>query len=212
MTRAQRIAFAVVGVALAVVAGVIVWLTLRGDQPEAAPIPPAGAARVVVADAAIELPYVVEVPGTADGCPAATFRSPAEPVVTPSDGYAGVMLPGGDGAALTVACIGAVDEVGTPEEVVAGLWSGETRAEVAAEMAEAGFPDEAWPEPLAIERLTSPHGADILLTSRTGRYVLTDHYVERDGWVHGVGYLRPEGDGDVDRAVVDAILASWEWR
>jgi hypothetical protein len=112
------------------------------------------------------------------------------------------MLPGDDGAALLAACIGDVDDVGTPERVVDDLWSGKA-AEEGAEAAE-------W-ERLTVERSTSPYGDALALTSRLGTRVLTDHYVERDGWLYAVGYLRYEGV-DVDRPGVDAILASWQWR
>lgn len=200
MTRAQRIAFAVVGVALAGVVGVIVWLTLRGDQPEAAPIPPAGEARVVVADPSIELRYLVEVPQGAGGCPAATFRSQAEPEMPPVDGSTAVRLPG-EGAFM-VACIGDVDDVGTPEELVADLWAGDAD----------GTADGASWERVSVERVSSAHGDALALTSRIGGKVLTDHYVVRDGWVHAVGYLRRDGSGDADRALFDAMLASWEWQ
>lgn len=202
MSRAARIALVVVGTALVAVVGAVVWVSTQVRGPGSAPVPGAGEARTVVADPSIELPYLVEVPGTADGCPAAAFRSPAEPI-TVTDGYAGVMLPRSDDAALLVTCMGDVDERGAVEELVAGFWSGE------------GFDDpaeaEAW-ERLSIERIASPFGDAIAVTSRIGGKLLTDHYVERDGWVYGVGYLRAESDGDADRAVVDAILASWEWR
>lgn len=202
MSKAARTAVVILTVALGVGIGVIVWMTMLMDQPEAAPIPGAGDARAVVADPSIGLPYLVEVPGTAAGCPGAAFRSPADPVGTPTDGNAGVMLPGADGAALIAACIGDVDDVGTPEQVVADLWSGKAAEE---------SPEAAEWERLSVERSTSSYGDALALTSRLGTQVLTDHYVERDGWLYAVGYLRHEGS-DVDRLVVDAILASWEWR
>ena len=202
MSRAARIALVVVGVALVAVVGAIVWLTTQEDAPEAAPIPGPGAGRTVVADPSIELPYLVEVPGNDDGCPAGAFSSPVEPL-TVSDGYASLMLPRGDDAALLVTCIGEVADVGAPEEFVAQSWSGE------------GYDDPAeaamW-ERLSIERIDSPFGDSLALTSRIGVRLLTDHFVERDGWIYAIGYLRGEADSDVDRAVVDAVLASWQWR
>ena len=204
--RAARVALAVVTVALVAAVGVIVWLTMRGNQAQAAPIPGPGEARAVVADPSIELPYLVEVPGTADGCPAAAFASPVEPL-TVTDGYAGVMLPRGNGAALLATCIGAVDDMGTVEDVVADVWSGEGLEDLQEDL----VADMEW-ERLSIERITSPFGDALAVTSRLGTKLLTDHYVERDGWVYAVGYLRAEADADVDRGVVDAILASWQWR
>lgn len=203
MSRGARLTLPVVLVALVLVVCAIVWVTMRQEQAAAAaPIPGRDQARVVVADPSIELPYLVEVPGTADGCPAASFRSPAEPNVV-SDGFASLMLPRSDAAAVLVTCMGEVDERGTPEEFVEGFWSGEA------------FDDDAdaaaW-ERLSIERVASPFGDALALTSRIGGRLLTDHYVERDGWVYAVGYLRDESEGEADRAVVDAILASWEWR
>lgn len=209
MSKAARIALAVVGVALAGVVGTFVWLTVGGDAPEMAQIPPASGARVVVADPSIELPYVIEVPTGAEGCPGGTFRSPAEPLRAPQDGYVAVMLPPRGDVALVVACIGTVEENGTVEELVTDILSGERGDEA---VASGLYERDALPTPLTVERLRSPHGDDVVLTSRVGPSLLTDHYVERDGWVHAIGYLRPEGSGDVDRAVVDAILASWEWR
>lgn len=203
MSRGARLTLPVVLVALVLVVCAIVWVTMRQEQAAAAvPIPGPDQARVVVADPSIDLPYLVEVPGTADGCPAAAFRSPVEPAVL-SDGYASLMLPGGhDGALLTV-CIAAVDDVGPVGEHVAAIWTGEV-------FEESGEAD-LW-ERLSIERIVSPLGDSLALTSRIGVRVLTDHYVERDGWIYAVGYLRPAESADADRAVVDAILASWEWR
>lgn len=199
VSRHARIALAIVGAALVVVVGVVVWMA-RTDQPAGAPIPEPAEARSVVADPSIDLPNLVEVPGNADGCPAAAFSSPEGPTSV-SDGYAAVMLPRGDDAALMTACIGAVDDVGSVDEFVPKLWAGDGPGG-----------DAAGGEALSIERVISPFGAALAVTSRIGTSLLTDHYVERDGWVYAVGYLRAEADGDVDRPVVDAVLASWEWR
>lgn len=203
MSRGARLALPVVLVALALVVCAIVWVTMRQEQAAAAvPIPGPDQARVVVADPSIALPYPVEVPGTADGCPAAAFRSPAEPSSV-SDGFASIMLPGGGDGAVLAACIGAVDDLGPLEDHVASLWTGEAYDQEGEE--------DPW-ERLSIERVVSPLGDSLALTSRIGVRVLTDHYVERDGWIYAVGYLRPTASADADRAVVDAILASWEWR
>lgn len=209
MSRAARIALVVVGAALVAVVGAIVWISTQGVGAEAAPIPGPGEGRTVVADPSVELPYLVEVPGGPDGCPGGTFRSPAEPLRAPQDGYAAVMLPSSEGAAVIVACIGALEESGSVEEFVADILSGKAGDEA---VASGVLERDTLPTPLLVERLSSPHGDDIVLTSRVGLSLLADHYVERDGWVHAIGYLRREATGDVDRPVVDAILASWQWR
>ena len=201
MSRTERIALVALGAVL-VAAGVVLWWTTRPDEPAGAPIPGAGEARVVVADPSIDLPYLVEVPRTADGCPAAAFRSPAEPLSV-AEGNAGIMLPGGHDGAVLTACIGAVADVGALDRFVADVWSGEGLEDVA----EADVWERLW-----IERIDSPLGDALAVTSRVGARLLTDHYVERDGWIYAVGYLRPEASGDADRAVVDGILASWQWR
>lgn len=203
MSRGARLTLPVVLVALVLVVCAIVWVTMRQEQAAAAvPIPGPDEARVVVADPSVELPYLVEVPGTADGCPAAAFHSPAEPLTVDAGG-AGIMLPGGDDGAVLTACIGAVDDLGSVDEHVAALWTGEAFDEAGEE--------DLW-ERRSIERVVSALGDSLALTSSIGHRVLTDHYVERDGWVYAVGYLRSDASGDADRAVVDAILASWEWR
>lgn len=201
MSRTQRRVLAVVVGAFAIVVGVIIWMTMRVADASAVPIPGRGEARTVLADPSIELPYVVEAPGTAQGCPSAAFRSPVEPL-TVSEGSSALMLPRGDGAALLTACIGAVDDMGSLDDTVADVWLGVGMDEATA---------EAW-ERLSIERVVSPLGDALAVTTRVGVNLLTDHYVERDGWIYAVGYLRPEAGGDADRAVVDAILASWQWR
>lgn len=199
MSSAQRTTLALALAALVAVLGAIGW---RWWQERAAEerLPDLSTARVIEPDPDSALPYLVEVPGTADGCPAAAFRSSVEPTVGPSEGYVALTPPGADGMAVIATCLGAVTELGTPEELVAELWSGAADEESA---------EAAW-ERLSVERVTSPFGAALALTSRLGTRVLTDHYVERDGWVYAVGYLRVEGT-DADRPLVDAILASWLW-
>ena len=205
MSTAARVLTVTLVVALAGIVGLGVWLMRAGSEGGAGGLPLADAERTLVADPEIALPEVVDVPATGT-CPAFTFRAPVPTTTGPgADGYVTFALPGDDGSAVLVVCNGAVDEVGTPEEVVADLWSGET------DVAGADADADVW-ERLFAERVTSSYGDAIALTSRFGSQLLTDHYVERDGGLHIVGYLRPEASGDRHRAVVDAMLASWQWR
>lgn len=132
MSRAARVVLVVLLTALVAAAGMIASLVLRDDG--SAPIPDASEARVVAADPAVDLPYEVAVPA-GDGCPAAAFRSPAEPLLPPSAGYATVVLDQEGGSAFLAVCVGAVEEVGHLEEVVTDVWSGRAAQDVDPERA-----------------------------------------------------------------------------
>lgn len=212
MHRAANVAIAVVLVAIAGVVGGGVWLLReRRADSAAASLPVADTVRTVEVDPAdvAGLPVAVEVPAGEGECPPHAFRAPGEPLAAVDGGR--TFLLGDDGSAILTVCLGSVAELGTPEELVADIWAGTFPVEdaVAAEMmAEL----ESATERLYVERVASPYGEAIALTTRIGPSLVTDHYVERDGWVHAVGYLRRDGSGDPDRALVDAVLASWQWR
>jgi hypothetical protein len=123
--------------------------------------------------------------------------TPAESRYPPSsqgeDGRSEAAIPLGSEAHLIVVCTGRFAEFGfgldvEPEELEA---SGVER--------------------LGVVDVRSAHGEGPAITSRIGRMLLTDYFVERDGWVHVVGYLRPEEVGDTYLPVVETMLASWSW-
>lgn len=41
--------------------------------------------------------------------------------------------------------------------------------------------------------------------------LVSDYYAARDGYLHVVGYLRPESSGDVYLSTVESVLATWSW-
>lgn len=204
MSRAARVALGACVVALAAVAVAIVLVTRDGGGD--APVPGIdGPPRHVAVDPGVALPHVVEVSRSDVGCPGHAFRAPAEPMLPPSaDGAVTIRLP--DDAAMLTVCLGAVAELGTPEELVAELWRGSP------DLPGSDLLGDAAPDPLTVARLSSAHGDAVVLTSRVGRWLVTDHYVARDGMVHVVGYLRQEALGDAHLPQVESLLATWEWR
>ncbi|GGB96029.1 hypothetical protein [Cellulomonas carbonis] len=150
----------------------------------------------VVAPSSVALPYRVDVPDVADaGCPPHAFDVPAPSSVATVGTGAGASeatVPLGDGAHLLAVCLGRVADVGTVDEIAAAPASEGTTL--------VGTLD-----------VTSPHGDGVRRTTRIGDQLLSDHLVERDGWVHVVGYLRRADQGDRHQGVVDAVLSSWSW-
>lgn len=63
----------------------------------------------------------------------------------------------------------------------------------------------------AVDEIRSAHGDGPALTTRVGQMLVTDFSTVRDGFVHGVGYVRPESVGDAYLPTVEAMLASWSW-
>jgi hypothetical protein len=181
-------------VAAASVVGMAVWVA-RPDSAAGA-WEPTGPVREITADPGVVLDQVLAVPADPGGCPGFTVPAPAASRYPPSrgeDGGSEAAIPLGSEAHVMVVCMG--------------------------RSAEVGFPPDADPEEfeasglelLRIEAVRSAHGEGPAITSRIGRMLLTDYYVERDGWVHAVGYLRPEEVGDTYLPVVETMLASWSW-
>src|SRR5665647_3043680 len=120
----------------------------------------------------------------ADGCPGYSFASPASSgteMISGADGSrseATITIAAEEAFALSV-CLGRVSELGTPDEAIEGALGEGDREQVG---------------PLV--DVSSAYGDATALTTRIGRMLLTDFYVEQDGWLHAVGYLRPEEVGD----------------
>lgn len=197
-SAAQRIAMALVLALLLGVGSVIAWLHWQDRH---------GASATTIASPAVTqaLSEVVTVPE--DGaCPGFSFASPAPSRFAPqpasADGsrsLATVPLDD-DGSAFLVVCLGSVQDRGSPHE--------------AAEAAAAGMPTGLTTEPARVER-RDPFGDMVRLDTAFGSGKrLSDWYVERQGALFVVGYLRSVDGADVVResdVVVEQMLASWRW-
>jgi len=184
------ILMSLLGVAVLAMVGVGFWLS-RPEPRET---------KVLTLDPAISLDDLIEVPADgADGCPGYSFASPASSgteMISGADGSrseAIITIAAEEAFALSV-CLGPVSELGTPDEAIEAALSEGDREQVG---------------PLV--DVSSAYGDATALTTRVGRMLLTDFYVEQDGWLHAVGYLRPEEVGDTYLPTVEAVLASWAW-
>lgn len=183
------ILMSLLGVAVLAMVGVGFWLS-RPEPRET---------EVLTLDPAISLDHPIEVPADgADGCPGYSFASPAPATMQLISGVDGsrseaAITIGTEAFALSV-CLGRVSELGTPDEAIEAALGEGDREQVG---------------PLV--HVSSAYGDATALTTRIGRMLLTDFYVEQDGWLHAVGYLRPEEVCDTYLPTVEAVLASWAW-
>lgn len=195
---AQRIAMVLVLALLLGVGGVIAWLHWQDRYG-------ASATTIARPDVTQALSEVVTVPD-AGPCSAFSFASPVPSQLAPqpaaADGsrsLATVPLDD-DGSAFLVVCLGTVQDRGSPQE--------------AAEAAAAGMPAGLTPEPARVER-RDPFGDMVRLDTAFGSgRRLSDWYVERQGTLFVVGYLRSVDGADAVResdVVVEQMLASWRW-
>lgn len=102
---------------------------------------------------------------------------------------------------LLVVCLGSVDEVGSPEQIV-------TEHRTDAEFA-GTFPVQAPPV-----RVAGPFGEAIrwsgAFTASSDGRVLTDWYIEHDDTVLAIGYLRPSTEKG-RMALVESMIAGLSW-
>ena len=61
-----------------------------------------------------------------------------------------------------------------------------------------------------VHRVESPLGEGWRSTSRFGRHVVTDTYVDHDGWAYVIGVLSSAQHARAVEAY-DAVLATWQW-
>lgn len=205
MSVPARIVATVLVVALAGVGGAYWWVTR--EVPVDVPV---GETRVLTVDPTIALPVLLEIPTDANGCPGYTVPAPAEPMFEPVIGEGGTRSDftvrlGATTAILSV-CNGPVSENGTADEAVEYVVSGK----VPEEYDDLGVDVERQVVG-GVDQVISARGDGPALTTRFGQMLVTDFYVEHDGYLHIVGYLRPESVGDTYLPTVEAMLASWSW-
>jgi len=204
-----RIVLAVLLVALVGLGGAYWWVTRSTPQPELV-----GEVRVLTVDPAIELPYLLEIPTDPNGCPGYTVPAPGEPRYAPAVAADGSRSDWAmsleDGVALLGVCFGPVSEVGDLDDVIDELLDsvGEPLVE---DSEDSVLADVVREQVGAVDEIRSAHGDGPAVTTTIGSMVVTDFYVEHDGFIHAVGYLRPESVGDLYLPTVEAMLASWSW-
>lgn len=204
MSAAARIVLAALVAALVGLGGAYWWVSRPTPEPELV-----GQVRVLTADPDVELPYLLEIPTDPNGCPGYTVPAPGEsryePAVGEDGGRSDAAIDLGGGSAILIVCSGPVSEVGTADEAVAFAIDGDYGDEYPS------LPDVDLEQVGAVDEIRSAHGDGPALTSRIGRTLITDFYVEHDGYLHIVGYMRPEAVGDAHLPTVEAMLASWSW-
>ncbi|GGC09835.1 hypothetical protein [Cellulomonas carbonis] len=177
-----------------VVGACVVTAAVLGATGCSDPEPPRAepSATVTLEPTAIEPAHAVRV-AASGGCPGYGLTAP----VTPRTSEGSTDLELDDESWVTVRCLGPLEQAGTALEA-ASPWPD-------AEEAPAGT--RTGPV-LVVSAYGEAFQADTHFTSNGAR--LTEWFVERDGYLVAVGYLRHEGA--VDRtATVEAVLASWEW-
>jgi hypothetical protein len=209
MSAAARIVLAVLLVALVGLGGAYWWVTR--PTPEEVLV---GETRVLIVDPTVELPYLLEIPTAANGCPGYTVPAPGEsiydPIVGPDEFRSEWAITLDGDAAILAVCFGPVSELGELDDFVGEVLDsvGEHLDEDSEDPVVAALVRE---QVGAVDEIRSPHGDGPAVTTKVGSSVLTDFYVEHDGFIHGVGYLRPESTGDLYLPTVEAMLASWSW-
>jgi hypothetical protein len=147
----------------------------------------------------VALVQLVVVPPTDGGCPGEQFHAPSVSARAPTFGSDGsrsdatVML--GAGNQFLVVCLGPVSERSDAPARASAVSQNPAVADV-------------------IEPPRSVHnalGATTTYTTKVGTSLrLTEWQVDKDGWAYVVGGLHRDGTPDI-AAVVDQIIATWEW-
>jgi hypothetical protein len=201
MSVPARIVLVVLLVALVGMGGAYWWVTRPTPEPELV-----GEVRVLTVDPDVELPVLLEIPTDPNGCPGYTVSAPGESMFTPTVGPDGSRsdwtINLGGGVALLSVCFGPVSEVGDLDDFL-------DRRSIEKDLYEEllGAVEQVG----AIDEIRSAHGDGPARTTRFGEVLVTDFFVEHDGFIHGVGYMRPESVGDAYLPIVEAMLASWSW-
>ncbi len=163
-----------------------------GRTQAADDVHPLPAPTVALGPATVELPVRVE--STEGRCPAYAFSAPDESVTGGPADANGFAL--GEHGSVHLTCIGASSQYGG----LAGL----------SRLATEGDDTFAVAAPLAVE---TPLGTVLKIDQRMSHQDLTEWWVERNGYILGIGYLRGIDEADAhDIATVESVLASWEWR
>lgn len=170
-----------------------------------------GSDEVLTADDAIVLDSTLDLTGPAvEPCPAVSMPIPAaysdavtshEPVADLPDSAGQTTVRLSPTSWMLVVCLGDADQVGTPEQIV-------QRHRTDADFA-GSFPVQLRPV-----RVTAPFGEAVrwsgsFAADGSGTW-LTDWYVEHDGTVLAVGYLRQATDPD-RTTLVESMLAGLTW-
>lgn len=202
MSARSRAVVVVLVIALASAAEIGWWSTREGPARR-----PFGAVRVLTADPDVDLPYRLDIASDPGGCPGYTMRAPGPSKYAPTRSVDGsrsdAAIDLGGGAFILSVCLGPVSTVGEPRDLVAAVLAGDHP--------ESPVEDVVLEQVGPIDEIVSAHGTGPALTSRVGSSLVTDFYVVHDGFVHAVGYLRPESVGDTYLSTVEAVLAGWSW-
>lgn len=196
---------------LAVVGVVGFGLAVTNGWGPYAPEVAYGADEVLTADDTIVLDASLDLAGPAVApCPAVSMPMPAQytdavassaPLSDMPDSVGQTRVRLSPTSWLLVVCLGNVDKAGTPEQIV-------LRHQTDADFS------RSFPVQLRPVRVTAPFGEAIrwtgtFATDGDGKW-LTDWYVEHDGTVLVVGYLRQSTDPD-RTTLVESMLAGLAW-
>lgn len=185
----------VLGLLVLAAVAVGVWFFLL--RPEAGRVDLGSLGTVTLErDASVELPHRIDHPVSANGCPAYTVDAPVAPRATVTEQDTTFIVDDDPMLAILLVCMGTVDEIGHVGETVGAV--------PAEDVGATRFATPVW--------VQSPFGKALHVQSRfeTTGTMLSEWFVERDGYVYAVGHLHPDDDMTVI-PTIEAMLTTWQW-